>query len=100
MNSFLWIIKTTKEKEDKQMKIENIKTLGQLKASGYQSKSIKDEVRDNLITKIKSGDNSYEGILGFEDTVIPDLERALLSRHNILLLGSVSYTHLTLPTKA
>ncbi len=69
------------------MDIQKIKTLGQLKASGYKSKSIKDEVRENLITKIKSGDNSYEGILGFEDTVIPDLERALLSRHNILLLG-------------
>ena len=71
----------------KKLDIKNIKTLGQLKASGYQTKSIKDEVRDNLIAKIKTGDNSYEGILGFEDTVIPDLERALLSRHNILLLG-------------
>lgn len=64
-----------------------IKTLGQLKASGYQSKSIKEELRDNLITKIKAKENVFEGIWGFEDTVIPDIERAILSRHNINLLG-------------
>lgn len=65
----------------------NINTLGKLKASGYKSKSIKEEVRDNLITKLKSKEELYEGIVGFEDTVLPDLERALLSKHNILLLG-------------
>ncbi len=64
-----------------------IKTLGQLKASGYKSKSIKEELRDNLITKIKAKENVFEGIWGFEDTVIPDIERAILSRHNINLLG-------------
>ena len=64
-----------------------IKTLGQLKASGYQSKSIKEELRENLITKIKAKENVFEGIWGFEDTVIPDIERAILSRHNINLLG-------------
>lgn len=64
-----------------------IKTLGQLKASGYQSKSIKEELRDNLITKIKAKENVFEGIWGYEDTVIPDIERAILSRHNINLLG-------------
>ena len=69
------------------MDIKKIKTLGQLKAAGYQSRSIKDEIRANLIANISDKKTRYEGILGFEDTVIPDLERALLSRHNILLLG-------------
>lgn len=69
------------------MKIENIKTLGELKKSGYISKSIKDEIRDNLIQKIKTKQNPFPGILGYEDSVIPDTERALLSRHNILFLG-------------
>ena len=64
-----------------------IKTLGELKATGYQAKSIKDELRDNLITKLKAGEEVFKGILGFEDTVLPDIERAILSRHNILLLG-------------
>ena len=69
------------------MDISKIKTLGQLKKSGYKPKSIKEEIKDNLKKRIQSGDESYEGIIGFDDTVIPDLERALLSKHNILLLG-------------
>ncbi|WP_166922195.1 AAA family ATPase [Flavobacterium poyangense] len=69
------------------MKIENIKTLGQLKTSGYKTKSIKDELRENLREKIKSGAPVFEGVHGFENTVIPELERAILSRHNINLLG-------------
>ncbi len=69
------------------MKIENIKTLGDLKKSGYVSKSIKDELRHNLREKIKSGKPVFEGVHGFENTVIPELERAILSRHNINLLG-------------
>ena len=64
-----------------------IKTLGELKKSGYISKSIKQEIRDNLITKIKAKENPFPGILGYEDSVIPDTERALLSQHNILFLG-------------
>jgi len=69
------------------MKIEDIKTLGELKKSGYVSKSIKDELRQNLIAKIRSGQSTFEGVHGFENTVIPELERAILSRHNINLLG-------------
>ncbi|MFB9054063.1 sigma 54-interacting transcriptional regulator [Formosa undariae] len=69
------------------MKIENIKTLGALKASGYKSKSIKDELRDNLIKKLKNDDVVFEGVHGYENTVVPELERAILSRHNINLLG-------------
>ena len=61
--------------------------LGELKKSGYQSRSIKDEIRANLLKKIRAKENPFVGILGYEDTVIPDTERALLSRHNILFLG-------------
>jgi len=64
-----------------------IKTLGELKASGYQSKSIKEEIRQNLIKKLKAGNISFPGIVGYEDSVIPETERALLSKHNILFLG-------------
>lgn len=65
----------------------DIKTLGELKKAGYLSKSIKQELRDNLIKKIQAKENPFPGILGYEDSVIPDTERALLSQHNILLLG-------------
>ena len=65
----------------------NITSLGELKKSGYQSKSIKNELRENLITSIKKKKNPFTGILGYEDTVVPDIERAILSRHNINLLG-------------
>ena len=69
------------------MKIDTIKTLGDLKKADYHSKSIKDELRDNLIEKIKNNDTAFEGVHGYENTVIPELERAILSRHNINLLG-------------
>jgi magnesium chelatase subunit I len=69
------------------MEINNIKTLGQLKSAGYKSISIKDELRNNLREKIKIGTPVFEGVHGFENTVIPELERAILSRHNINLLG-------------
>ena len=65
----------------------NIKTLGALKKSGWVSKSIKDEIRENLISKLTKKENPFPGILGYEDTVIPETERALLSKHNILFLG-------------
>ncbi len=64
-----------------------IQTLGELKAAGYRSKSIKDELRDNLIQHIESGTTAFPGVFGFENSVIPELERAILSRHNINLLG-------------
>ncbi|MFI0428103.1 magnesium chelatase [Mariniflexile sp. HMF6888] len=67
--------------------MKDIKTFGELKASGYNSKSIKDELRDNLIQKIKNNETTFEGVHGYENTVIPELERAILSRHNINLLG-------------
>lgn len=64
-----------------------IKTLGALKASGYKSRSIKSELRENLIENIKNGIPSFTGIHGYDHTVIPQLERAILSEHNINLLG-------------
>jgi magnesium chelatase subunit I len=64
-----------------------INTFGELKASGYISKSIKAELRDNLINAIKSGISTFPGMHGYEQTVIPQLERAILSKHNINLLG-------------
>jgi magnesium chelatase subunit I len=64
-----------------------VRTLGELKKSGYQSKNIKQELRDNLINALQSKTPIFKDILGYEDTVIPDIERAILSRHNILLLG-------------
>lgn len=67
--------------------MKDIKTLGELKKSGYQPKNIKDELRTNLRNKIKRGETTFEGVHGFENTVIPELERAILSRHNINLLG-------------
>src|SRR5689334_12681747 len=69
------------------MNIHNIKTLGELKKSGYKPVSIKDELRRNLIQKIRNKETTFPGIIGYEDSVIPDTERALLSRHNILFLG-------------
>nr|WP_299382081.1 magnesium chelatase [Allomuricauda sp.] len=64
-----------------------IKTLGQLKAAGYVHKSIKDELRENLMAKMSRGENAFHGVWGYENSVIPELERAILSRHNINLLG-------------
>jgi len=68
-------------------KLTDIKTLGQLKKSEYRSRSVKDELRQNLILQLQKHEGGFEGIVGFEDTVIPDLQTAILSRHNILLLG-------------
>lgn len=64
-----------------------IKTFGELKASGYTTRSIKEELRENLIIQLKSKENGFKGIVGFDDSVIPDIQTAILSRHNILLLG-------------
>ncbi len=65
----------------------NIKTLGELKKTGYKFLSIKDELRENLISKLKAKKPIFEGVFGYENTVIPEVERAILSRHNILFLG-------------
>ncbi len=68
-------------------KLLTIKTLGELKSSGYEPISIKEELRKNLIKNLQSKTNVFEGIWGYEDTVIPDIERAILAKHNINFLG-------------
>ena len=69
------------------MEFKNLKTLGELKSVGYISKDIKNELRDNLIFKKKNKEETFTGVHGYENTVIPQLERAILSKHNINLLG-------------
>lgn len=69
------------------MDIHNISTLGELKNNNYKSKSVKDELRSNLISNIRKNVNSFEGVIGYETSVIPQVERAILSKHNINLLG-------------
>ena len=80
-------MKQTEKKELTDTMNTTINTLGALKASGYISKSIKTELRDNLILSLKSGKSTFPGMHGYEQTVIPQLERAILSKHNINLLG-------------
>ncbi|MCS6802128.1 MAG: magnesium chelatase [Chloroflexota bacterium] len=62
-------------------------TLGQLRASGYQPRSVKEEMRNNLIAKLRAGETLFPGIYGYEETVIPQIESAILSGHDIVLLG-------------
>ncbi|MCC6548664.1 MAG: magnesium chelatase [Ignavibacteriaceae bacterium] len=69
------------------MDISTTTTFGQLRTSGFKTKSIREELRSNLIESLRSGKNPFEGIHGYDDTVIPDLQKAILSRHNIILLG-------------
>ena len=69
------------------MDIAKINTLGTLKKSGYTHKTVKEEIRRNLIKRLQQKEATFPGIIGYEDTVIPETERALLSRHNILFLG-------------
>ena len=67
--------------------MKDITTLGALKQSGYKPRTIKEELRDNLRKKLQAGIPTFEGVHGFENSVIPELERAILSKHNINLLG-------------
>ena len=62
-------------------------TLRELRAFRYRSRSVKDELRENLIKKLRAGEKLFPGIVGYDDTVIPQLVNAILSRHNIILLG-------------
>ena len=69
------------------MDIKRINTIRELKESGYQPRKIKEEIRKNLVKKLQDKEETFTGIIGYEDSVIPDVERALLSKHNILFLG-------------
>src|SRR5690606_29420596 len=62
-------------------------TLGDLKSSGWKSRSVKQEMRENLIAHIRRGDKFFTGIIGYDDTVVPQIEHAVLSLHDFLLLG-------------
>jgi magnesium chelatase subunit I len=70
-----------------QAAVPEVKTLGELRASGHQFRSVKDEVRQNLIVRLRAGEDPFPGILGFDDTVRPHLERALIAGHDLILLG-------------
>ncbi|MEP6848478.1 MAG: magnesium chelatase [Acidobacteriota bacterium] len=65
----------------------NERTLGELRRNGYEGRSIKDEMRANLIAKLRSGERLFPGILGYDETVVPQLVNAILSKHNLILLG-------------
>ena len=67
--------------------MERPRTLGELKRSGYERRPVKDEMRSNLIRKMEAGETIFPGIVGFDDTVIPQIVNAVLSRHNFILLG-------------
>jgi len=62
-------------------------TLGELRASGWVSRSVKDEVRENAIVRIRAGEALFPGVLGYEQTVLPQLENALLAGHDVIFLG-------------
>src|SRR3982751_6366637 len=64
-----------------------IQTLGDLRKSGYRSKPVKQEIRDNLVRKLQAGETLFPGIIGYDETVVPQLVNAVLSRHNFILLG-------------
>ena len=67
--------------------MEHAKTLGELNVSGYQSVPVKDELRANLIRKLRAGQRLFPGVVGYDETVIPQLVNAILARHNLILLG-------------
>src|SRR5438105_7138905 len=64
-----------------------IHTLGELRRSGARSRPVKQEIRDNLVRKLQAGEPLFPGIIGYDETVIPQLVNAILSRHNFILLG-------------
>jgi magnesium chelatase subunit I len=64
-----------------------VKTLGELRASGQELRSVKEEIRQNLIARMRAGEDAFPGIIGFGQTVLPHLERALIAGHDVILLG-------------
>src|SRR4051812_14493541 len=68
--------------------VSTIQTLGELRQKyGTRSRPVKQEIRDNLVKKLQAGDKLFPGIIGYDETVIPQLVNAILSRHNFILLG-------------
>ena len=62
-------------------------TLGELRASGWMSRPVKDEIRANAVARIRSGEALFDGVVGYEETVMPQLENALLAGHDVIFLG-------------
>ncbi|MGH2793962.1 MAG: magnesium chelatase, partial [Actinomycetota bacterium] len=62
-------------------------TLGELVASGWRDRTVKEELRDNLITRLRAGEPFVSGIIGYDETVLPGLERAILAGHDVIILG-------------
>src|ERR1700750_977756 len=65
----------------------SIQTLGALRGQSARPKPVKQEIRDNLVRKLRAGERLFPGIIGYEETVVPQLVNAILSRHNFILLG-------------
>src|SRR5215218_10645283 len=63
------------------------RTLGELRTQGYRARSVKDEMRANLLDKLRRGERVFPGILGYDETVVPQITNAVLARHNLILLG-------------
>ncbi|MEV4140751.1 sigma 54-interacting transcriptional regulator [Dactylosporangium sp. NPDC049742] len=63
------------------------RTVGELRASGHRFRTVKEELRDNLLAKLRSGEPRFPGVVGYDDTVLPELERAILAGHDLVLLG-------------
>src|ERR1700709_1963318 len=64
-----------------------VSTVGQLKKTGYRPASVKDELRRNLIAKLKNGEELFAGIIGYRESVIPQIVNGILSKHDLLFLG-------------
>ena len=64
-----------------------IQTLGELRGQSDRMRPVKQEIRDNLVRKLQAGDRLFPGIIGYDDTVVPQIVNAVLSRHNFILLG-------------
>src|SRR5688572_17070908 len=67
--------------------MERARTLGELRAAGYHRVSVRDELRTNLIAKLKRGEKLFPGIVGYDETVVPQLVNAILAKHSTILLG-------------
>src|SRR5262252_6779046 len=65
----------------------DVRTLGQLRATGHELRTVKQELRHNLLEAMRTGQDAFPGIIGFEQTVLPHLERAIIAGHDVILLG-------------
>jgi magnesium chelatase subunit I len=66
---------------------EHVTTLGALRAAGWASVPVKEEIRRNAVARIRAGQALFDGVIGYEDTVMPQLENALLAGHDVIFLG-------------